>query len=39
VNFDKAKSLDTFNLISFIKQKVFDKFGVHLELEIQLIGF
>lgn len=39
VNFDKAKSYDTFNLITFIKQKVFEKFGVHLELEIQLIGF
>ena len=39
VNFDQAKSLDTFNLISFVKQKVFEKFGVHLELEIQLIGF
>ena len=39
VNFDHAKSLDIFNLISFVKQKVFEKFGVHLELEIQLIGF
>jgi UDP-N-acetylmuramate dehydrogenase len=39
VNFDNAKSLDILNLVSFIKQKVFEKFGVHLELEIQLIGF
>jgi len=39
VNFDRAKSSDTFNLTSFVKQKVYEKFGVHLELEIQLIGF
>ena len=39
INFDKAKSLDIFNLISFIKEKVLEKFGVYLELEVQLIGF
>ena len=39
INFDQAKSLDTFNLITYIKQKVFEKFKVYLELEIQLIGF
>ncbi|MDD3155927.1 MAG: hypothetical protein PHP14_00260 [Candidatus Pacebacteria bacterium] len=39
INFDKAKSLDIFNLISFVKEKVLEKFGVYLELEVQLIGF
>ena len=39
VNFDKATSSDIFNLMQFIQQKVFEKFGVTLESEIQLIGF
>jgi UDP-N-acetylenolpyruvoylglucosamine reductase len=39
VNFDHASSSDIFNLTKFIQEKVFEKFGVTLESEIQLIGF
>ncbi len=39
INFDHAKSEDIFNLINFIKEKVFEKFKIILQEEIQLIGF
>ena len=38
VNKGNAKSLDLENLIYKVKNKVFDKTGVNLELELQIIG-
>lgn len=39
VNFDHAKSIDIYNLVNFVKDKVFDKFKISLTEEIQMIGF
>lgn len=39
VNFNNASSNDVLELIRIIREKVFEKFGVSLELEIKLIGF
>ena len=38
VNKGNAKSEDLENLINNVKKKVFDKTGVNLELELQIIG-
>jgi len=38
VNKGNAKSEDLENLISLVKKKVFDKTGINLELELQIIG-
>ena len=38
VNEKNAKSNDIENLINQVKKKVFDKTGISLELEIQIIG-
>ena len=38
VNGGKAKSLDLENLIQQVKKKVFNKTGIKLELELEIIG-
>ena len=38
VNEGNAKSLDIENLINKVKNRVFEKTGVNLELEIKIIG-
>ena len=38
VNKGKAKSLDIENLIKKVKDTVYDKTGVNLDLEIKIIG-
>ena len=38
VNNGKAKSKDIENLMKKVKQRVFEKTGVNLELEIKIIG-
>lgn len=39
INKENAAAKDVFTLISLIRQKVLDKFGLNLEEEVQLIGF
>lgn len=39
VNEDNAKAEDIFNLIEEIKKRVFEKYGITLEEEINIIGF
>ena len=39
VNNGNAKASDVFYLIALAKQKVAEKFDIHLELEVKLIGF
>jgi UDP-N-acetylmuramate dehydrogenase len=39
INFKDAKAKDVINLAKMVQKKVFQKFGVFLEPEIQLIGF
>ncbi len=39
INFNNALPIDIFNLINFIKKKVFSKFNILLELEIKVIFF
>ena len=38
VNTGKAKSEDLENLIELVKSRVFQKTGINLELELQIIG-
>jgi len=38
VNNGKAKSSDLENLIHQVKKEVFNKMGINLELELQIIG-
>ena len=38
VNAKNAKAEDIINLIEYVKQKVYEKFGKHIEEEIKIIG-
>ncbi len=38
INLDKASASDVFALIKLAQRRVFDKFGVRLDLEIELVG-
>lgn len=39
INFNKGKAGDALRLINIIQEKVMNKFGVRLELEVQLVSF
>jgi UDP-N-acetylmuramate dehydrogenase len=39
VNTEQARANDFFELITFVKQTVKEKFNVDLELEVELVGF
>ena len=38
INLDKATAADVYSLVQLARQSVSEKFGVDLELEIELIG-
>ena len=38
VNFNKATAEDVINLIEYVKKKVYEKFNINIELEIQMMG-
>lgn len=39
INYNNARATDILELIKIVRKKVYEKFGVHLELEIKLLGF
>lgn len=39
INKGKGKAKDYYDLAMFLKEKVFEKFGINLEPEVQIIGF
>ncbi len=38
VNVDGATATDYLNVIAHVQKTVYDKFGVHLETEVRIIG-
>ena len=38
INYGKASGIEIFNLSEDIKKSVFDKFGIELEREVEVIG-
>jgi UDP-N-acetylmuramate dehydrogenase len=39
VNYNKATAKDIYDVIHDVQKKVYDRFGIKLELEVKLMGF
>jgi UDP-N-acetylmuramate dehydrogenase len=39
VNLGKAKAIDVYELIKLCEKEVYEKFGIRLEREVELVGF
>ena len=38
VNYDNATAKDVLDLVKYVKEKVYEKFGIKIEEEIRIVG-